>query len=369
VKVKRVTAVGEASNHFFTSRLTPHALPLTPYSSRLSHRMHWLEDHWQRITPLTPVLYPLALLFGAVVWLRRLLYRLRLLAPVRLPVPVVVIGNINVGGTGKTPLTLWLAEFLAGQGMQPGVVSRGYGGTARTPQQVTAQTDPRICGDEPALIAQRLRCPVWIGADRVAAARQLLAAHPECDVILADDGLQHYRLARDVEIAVVDGARGLGNGLLLPAGPLREPDARLAEVDILVVHGAGLGLKARAVTAFSMALKPQSFHNLLNPEHRCGPEHFHKRKVHAVAGIGNPRRFFEQLRQMGIAFSAHAFPDHHAFTQHDVTFPDADFVLMTEKDAVKCRKFAAECHWALRVDAEVDGALGERVLQKLGRRA
>ena len=331
--------------------------------------MYGLEDHWQKITPLTPLLYPFSLLFGAAVWLRRLLYRTRLLRSICLPVPVVVVGNISVGGTGKTPLTLWLAEYLAGQGMRPGVVSRGYGGTARTPQEVTPLTDPAVCGDEPALIAQRIGCPVWVGADRVAAAQRLLAAHPECDLILADDGLQHYRLARDVEIAIVDGGRGLGNGLLLPAGPLRETDARLAEVDLLVVHGTGLGLKARAVTAFSMALKPRAFVNLLNPAHRSGPEHFLKRNVHAVAGIGNPRRFFEQLRQMGIAFSAHAFPDHHAFLQRDITFADADAVLMTEKDAVKCRKFAAECHWALRVDAEVDPALGERVLQKLGRRA
>lgn len=330
--------------------------------------MHWLEDHWQKITPLTPLLYPLSLLFGAAVWLRRLLYRTGLLPRIHLPVPVIVVGNINVGGTGKTPLTLWLAEYLASQGMHPGVVSRGYGGTARTPQEVTALTDPAVCGDEPALIAQRIGCPVWVGADRVAAAQRLLAAHPECDAILADDGLQHYRLARDVEIAVIDGVRGLGNGLLLPAGPLREPDTRLAEVDILVVHGAGLGLKARAVTAFSMSLKPRAFYNVLNPEQRSDPQRFVKQNVHAVAGIGNPRRFFEQLHQMGIAFSAHAFPDHHAFTQRDVTFAGADAVLMTEKDAVKCRKFAAECHWALRVDAEVDTALGERVLQKLGRR-
>lgn len=331
--------------------------------------MHWLEDHWQKITPLTPLLYVFSVLFGAVVWLRRLLYRLRLLPTVRLPVPVIVVGNISVGGTGKTPLTLWLAEFLATQGMRPGIVSRGYGGNAKAPQEVTAVTDPAVCGDEPALIAQRIACPVWIGADRVGAARRLLAAHPGCDVILADDGLQHYRLARDVEIAVVDGARGLGNGLLLPAGPLREPDARLAEVDMLVVNGAGLGLKARAVTAFSMALKPRTFYNVLDPDQRSGPERFRKTKVHAIAGIGNPRRFFDELRQMGISFSAHAYRDHHAFTQRDITFPDADFVLMTEKDAVKCRKFAAECHWALRVDAKVDAALGERVLQKLGRHA
>ncbi|MDH5535051.1 MAG: tetraacyldisaccharide 4'-kinase [Betaproteobacteria bacterium] len=331
--------------------------------------MQWLERHWQSVTPLTPVLYPLSLLFGLVVATRRFFYRHGWLARVRLPVPVVIVGNVSVGGTGKTPLVLWLAGFLAERGMRPGIVSRGYGRGATAPRPVDATSRPEDCGDEPALIAQRGDFPVWVGADRVRAAQALLAAHPECDVILADDGLQHYRLERDVEISVVDGARGLGNGLLLPAGPLREPDSRLAEVDILVVNGPGLGLKARSVTAFDMALKPRMFYNLLNPQHRGATEMFQNRAVHAVAGIGNPQRFFELLQRMGLTFAAHPFPDHHAFQAADIQFPGADFVVMTEKDAVKCRQFATEQHWVLRVDAELDAALGDRILKKLERRA
>lgn len=327
--------------------------------------MHWLERHWQGITPLTPLLYPLSLLFGLAVATRRFCYRRGLLTSVRLPVPVVVVGNVSVGGTGKTPLVLWLAAFLAKRGLTPGIVSRGYGGRNSGPRAVDATSHAEQCGDEPVLLAQRTGFPVWIGTDRVAAARALLAAHPNCDVILSDDGLQHYRLARDVEISVVDGARGVGNGLLLPAGPLREPDSRLAEVDILVVNGAGLGLKARAVAAFDMALKPSTFYNLLNPQRRSGAEMFRNRVVHAIAGIGNPQQFFELLERMGIAFTAHPFRDHHVFRRAEILFPGADYVVMTEKDAVKCRQFATERNWVLRVDAEVDPALGDRILRKL----
>jgi tetraacyldisaccharide 4'-kinase len=331
--------------------------------------MHWLERHWQSITPLTPLLYPLSLVFGLVVASRRALYRFGLLERVRLPVPVVIVGNVSVGGTGKTPLVLWLAAFLRERGRKPGIVSRGYRGRTAVPQAVTPASLPEECGDEPVLIAQRSDGPVWIGADRVAAARALLAAHPDCDIIVADDGLQHYRLGRDVEISVIDGARGLGNALLLPAGPLREPESRLAEVDFLVVNGAGVGLKARAVAAFDMALKPRGFYNLLNPQQRGTAGMFKNRAVHAVAGIGNPQQFFDSLQRLGVTFTAHRFPDHHAFRAADLKYPGADFVVMTEKDAVKCRQFADERHWVLRVDAEVDSALGERILQKIGRRA
>lgn len=329
--------------------------------------MHWLERHWQRVTPLTPLLAPLSALFGTAVALRRALYRRGLLARTTLPVPVIVVGNVNVGGTGKTPLVLWLTQFLADQGLHPGVVSRGYGGKRGTVRAVTPASDAADCGDEPVLIARRAPgCPVWIGADRVAAARALLAANPDCNVIISDDGLQHYRLARDVEIAVVDGSRGLGNGRLLPAGPLREPDSRLTEVDMLVVNGAGVGFKARTLAAFAMALKPRDFHSLVNPGHSRSADLFANRSVHAVAGIGNPRRFFDLLERLGVTFAAHPYPDHHAFRPEDIAFPGADFIIMTEKDAVKCHRFADERHWALRVDAEVDPGVGERVLQKLG---
>jgi tetraacyldisaccharide 4'-kinase len=330
--------------------------------------MAWLENQWARISLPHLVLVPASLAFRSAVALRHMLYRTGVLAATKLPIPVIVVGNITVGGTGKTPVVLWMVNYLCGHGMRPGIVSRGYGGAAASPRQVTADSDPASCGDEPVMLAQRSGVPVWIGADRAAAACALLGNHPECDVIVTDDGLQHYRLARDVEIAVVDGARGFGNGLMLPAGPLREPVARLSEVDAVVINDpgpAGIVMKCRA--QFAMTLQSRGFQNLLNPDHRAAAELFHNRNVHAVAGIGNPRRFFEQLQRMGLAFTAHPFPDHHAFSAPDLALADADFIVMTEKDAVKCRSFATEKHWVLRVDAEIDPAFGDLVLKKLGK--
>ncbi len=331
--------------------------------------MSWLEPHWQRVTPVSVLLYPLSLLYRLALTLREgMLYAADVAPVARLPVPVIVIGNITAGGTGKTPLVLWLAAFLRGRGFHPGIVSRGYGGTARGPLEVPAASDPRACGDEPVLLAQRAGCPVWIGADRVAAARALLAAHPGCDVLISDDGLQHRALGRDVEICVVDGERGHGNGWLLPAGPLREPVARLASVDAVVVNSGtgGRDLVPPGVRLFDMSLKGDEFHNLLDPGHRVSAGHFRGKRVHAVAGIGNPQRFFRQLAGLGLEFAAHPFPDHHAFGAGDLAFPGADAILMTEKDAVKCQRFAAEMHWVLAVDAGTDPRLGDLVLQKLG---
>ncbi|MBI3041848.1 MAG: tetraacyldisaccharide 4'-kinase [Betaproteobacteria bacterium] len=323
--------------------------------------MAWIERHWQSVTPVSALLYPASLLYRAAAAARR-----AALSPVRLPVPVVVAGNITVGGTGKTPLTLWLAQFLAARGFTPGIVSRGYGGRSRAPRRVLPESDPAACGDEAVLLARRSGCEVWIGADRVAAARALLAAQPACDVVLSDDGLQHYRLARDLEICLVDAARGLGNGWLLPAGPLREPPSRLAEVDAVLVNGGpAAAIATGRAPRFAMRLEGREFRNVLNPEHRAGPEHFHGRRVHAVAGIGHPRRFFRHLQELGLDFTAHPFPDHHPFTASDVAFAPSEAVLMTEKDAVKCRLFATEMHWELVVDAAPDPGLGELVLERL----
>jgi tetraacyldisaccharide 4'-kinase len=274
-----------------------------------------------------------------------------------------VVGNISVGGTGKTPLVLWLVEFLAARGIRPGIVSRGYGGDGNEPRAVLRGGDPRRYGDEPVLLAQRADCPVWVGVDRAAAARALLGAHPECAAIVSDDGLQHYRLHRDMEIAVIDGEQGLGNGLMLPAGPLREAASRLKSVDAAVVNGPMHEIYA-APNTFGMRIDGREFRNLLNPAHVVGPEHFQRMRVAAIAGIGNPSRFFAHLRTLGLDFEPHPFPDHHPFTEEELP-RDADAVLMTEKDAVKCVAFASEKHWALRVDAEPDAALGELVLEKL----
>jgi tetraacyldisaccharide 4'-kinase len=327
--------------------------------------MAGIERYWQKVTSLALLLYPLSLVFRLAVFGRKMLYRLRILPGTRLPVPVIVVGNISVGGTGKTPLVLWVVALLAQRGLRPGIVSRGYGGSDAV-QSVTPDSDPAVVGDEPVMLARRCDAPIWVGRDRIAAANALLAAHPACGVIVCDDGLQHYRLARDVAVAVVDGERGLGNGWMLPAGPLREPPARLATVDAVVVNGAspaGMMLRARAV--FSMALRGSTFRNLLNPDHCVAPEYFAGRRVHAIAGIGNPRRFFTHLQHLGLEFTAHPFPDHHAYTAADIAPFHADEVVMTEKDAVKWRGFATERGWALVVDAEVDPAFGELIARSI----
>ena len=330
--------------------------------------MAWIERHWQSVTPVSALLYPVSLLYGAVTSVRRATG-----TTARLPVPVVVIGNVTVGGTGKTPLTLWLAEFLRARGRTPGIVSRGYGSRADTPRRVFPDSDPLTCGDEPILLARRSGCEVWIGTDRVAAAQALLAAGSHCDVVLSDDGLQHYALGRDVEICVIDGERGLGNGWLLPAGPLREPVTRLATVDALVING-GVALHSSLnrlpghAARFAMKLEGREFRNLRNPGQSAGAESFRGRHVHAIAGIGNPQRFFRHLQGLGLDFAAHAFPDHYPFSASDLEYAGAEAVLMTEKDAVKCKSFATEMHWELAVDAAPDPALGELVLEKIKKR-
>ena len=351
--------------------------------------MHWLQRQWFRLTPWHVVLIPLSILFGLAVALRRSLYRAGLLRAVRLAVPVIVVGNISVGGTGKTPLVLWLAGFLRQRGFHPGIISRGYGGGAAGTLAVDAGGDPAMVGDEPLLLARKSGCPVWVGRDRVAAGTSLLRAHPECDVLLSDDGLQHYRLGRDVEIVAVDGERKFGNRLLLPAGPLREGISRLRSVDAVVVNGSlnenvaqrhfcilsrwRERIEVRASlpqgdgwrNEFEMRLEGREFYNLRNPSLRAAPADFRGKKLHAVAGIGNPQRFFEHLRGLGLTFEAHAFADHCAYRPQDLSYADADALLMTEKDAVKCAGFADERYWALAVDAVLAPGCGEMVVQKL----
>ena len=343
----------------------------SPHTSRLTEM--WLQPHWDRVTPVSCLLFPLSLVFRVGVALRRAAYRIGLAAVDRLPVPVVVVGNITAGGTGKTPVVLWLANYLRGRGYVPGIVSRGYGGTHTAPHRVTPEADPLAFGDEPVLLARRSGCDVWIGADRAAAARALLAARPSCNALISDDGLQHYGLGRDFEICLLDGTRGFGNGWMIPAGPLREPPARLAEVDAIVTNGAiaetaGISAWLAAPVGserFRMALEGHEFRNLLNREHRVTAEYFRGQRLHAVAGTGDPGRFFRHLQGLGLDFIAHPFPDHHAYRPADVAYPDADAVVMTEKDAVKCEPFAAETHWMLPVDARIDARLGELVLDRL----
>ena len=325
--------------------------------------MRGLERLWYRRSVVHAVLLPLSVLFASLVALRRALFRAGLLRVHRLPVPVIVVGNLTVGGSGKTPLVLWLSDRLRAQGHRPGIVSRGYGGSAAGnagPRAVAPGDDPAVVGDEPALLAARAGVPVWIGADRPAAATALLAAHPACDIIVSDDGLQHYALARDFEIVVVDGARGFGNGWRLPAGPLREPLTRLAGVDAVVINGDGAPAGVPA-GALHMQLEGVTLRNLRDTARTVPAATLAGRPVHAVAGIGDPERFFRHLEALGLTVVRHAFPDHHAYTVADLAIAGTDSIVMTEKDAVKCAAFATERCWVLPVEARVDEALAAQL--------
>ena len=310
-----------------------------------------IERLWYSRNMVSQLLRPVAALFAKLAQRRRQRYLKAVAEDTvwRPPVPVLVVGNISVGGTGKTPIVLALVEFLSGLGYKPGVVSRGYGGQPDSlPLLVTAQTPAQQCGDEPLLVHLRTGCPVVIDPDRPQAVRHLLA-HTDCDVIISDDGLQHYALFRDVELAVVDGQRGLGIGLCLPAGPLRESPARLAQVDAVLVNGGGDLLAATAGYAFH--LQPGCLVKLSTGE-RVAVDAFDRRSpIHAVAGIGNPPRFFDALRSLGFEVFTHEFGDHYSYSFQDIDFSDNSSVIMTEKDAVKCSAFADERHWYLSVDA------------------
>ncbi|WP_455202378.1 tetraacyldisaccharide 4'-kinase [Kaarinaea lacus] len=291
------------------------------------------------------LLLPLSILYCVVSWVRRTLYNFNILNSSSLAVPVIVVGNISVGGTGKTPLVIAITQYLKANGFNPGVISRGYGGSAsQWPQAVSPESDPALVGDETVLIANRCRCPVSVGPDRVAAANALLADH-QCDVIVSDDGLQHYAMKRDIEIVVIDGERRLGNRLCLPAGPLRELPSRLRTVDMLVTNG-----DAKA-DEFSMQLKAYAFHSVNNDTELKPLNAFEGVHVDAVSGIGNNERFFRQIHDLGIHVHKHPFQDHHQYKLKDISFSDQKPILMTEKDAVKCQKFSLKDAWYLRVDA------------------
>jgi tetraacyldisaccharide 4'-kinase len=320
----------------------------------------WLEDAWYREMYVSAMIMPLSMLYIDVIRLRRWLYKMGLMHSTRLPVPVIIVGNLTVGGTGKTPLVVWLVEFLRKHGYQPGVISRGYAGkTEPTPQIVTVDSNPALVGDEALLLAQHCDCPVVVNSDRPAAALHLLANFP-CNVIIADDGLQHYALQRDIEIAVIDGQRRFGNGYCLPAGPLREPQTRLKEVDLIVTNGGTAELDGE----FLMHCRGDALINLFSGEHKLLAE-LSGQACRAIAGIGNPQRFFSQLASAGLSCETIAFPDHHAFVAADLKFKDGKPLIMTEKDAVKCRAFAQPNHWYLPISAELPERFSQQLLQLL----
>jgi len=319
--------------------------------------MKRLDHYWYSQNPLAWALLPLSWLFCAVATIRRYCYTNGWLQSEGVPVPVVVVGNLTVGGTGKTPLIIGLCHYLTQQGFKPGIVSRGYGAAIRGTHAVTSDDSAAACGDEPLLIKQRTGCPVVIGRDRVAAVNRLLTEN-DCDVVLSDDGMQHYRLHRNIEIAVIDTDRKFGNGYCLPAGPLREAKARLNAVDMIVHHG-------NSQYNYRFSLEFDDAVNLVTGE-RKSLASFHSASVHAVAGIGHPQRFFNQLRKQGLELSEHAFPDHHRFRADEIRFEDGLPVLMTEKDAVKCVALLTdngsvgvlERCWSVPVNAKMSERIG-----------
>jgi tetraacyldisaccharide 4'-kinase len=331
-------------------------------NSQSKHRFQsLLERSWYGKTFLTQILRPLSWLFIAIVSIRQFFYRHKILKSTRMPVPVIVVGNLTVGGTGKTPLVIWLAEYLKSAGFRPGVLSRGYGGKAKTwPQQVRPDADPVVVGDEAVVIARRTSCPMAVGPDRVSAGLALLK-YSDCDVIISDDGLQHYALQRDIEIMVIDGTRRFGNGYCLPAGPLRELKSRKDEVDFKVTSGVA------AQGEYPMIYKGKKIVNLLNSEAR-DIDDLKEKAVVAIAGIGNPDRFFNYLRTHGMRLDTRSYPDHFQFTEDSISAPDDAIVLMTEKDAVKCQRYAKPNWWYVPVDAKLPKEFGLEIINSLGKR-
>jgi tetraacyldisaccharide 4'-kinase len=350
------------------------------FASRLTQA--WLERGL-----LARLLWPLSLLFGLLAATRRAMYALRLKRARRLPVPVIVVGNIFVGGTGKTPLTIWLVEALRRAGYTPGVISRGYGsrGGVQTPRAVIIGGDPALYGDEPLLIAEQACCPVMVGRRRVDAGRALLQVHPEVDVIISDDGLQHYALARDIEIVLSD-SRGVGNGWLLPAGPLREPVGRRRDFTVVNRSGgdghADVAAGARKFADIGMTIAGGDAWQLRDHGRRRALRDFAEytdadgrqwpARIVAAAGIGNPARFFNTLRQAGLQFSELPLPDHYRFSENPFAALDADAILITAKDAVKCRAIESIRNdlriWVVPVTAHLDGPLAEHIVEKLRER-
>jgi tetraacyldisaccharide 4'-kinase len=328
---------------------------------------NWLHRIWYEGGTSYRLLLPLTGLYWLLVAMRRCMYQFGILGTRRAVAPVIVVGNITTGGTGKTPVTIWLACALKARGFSPGIVSRGYGGSkSSTSMRVDVASDPATVGDEPVLLARRSGCPVVVDADRFRAAEMLVA--DGADVIIADDGLQHYRLARTYEICVIDGARGLGNRYLLPAGPLRETISRLNEVDQVLLNGPmadsqdAISVVEQNSIEFSLQASEVSRLNgsLTRPIAR-----FEGTTVHGVAAIGNPSRFFDLLRAHGMQVIEHAFPDHAAVSLRELKFGDDFEVLMTEKDAVKLGNAVADKFWTVPVELTMDSVLSGPWLEQI----
>ncbi|MFQ3170027.1 MAG: tetraacyldisaccharide 4'-kinase [Oleispira sp.] len=320
----------------------------------------WYQDKWWNFW-----LLPLSAVFFVISHLRRV--GLRSLQTTKKPegIPLVVIGNINVGGTGKTPLVCFLVDALAKKGVKVGIISRGYGSAAPYyPYALEKNEDAIVVGDEPKLLRDRLGCPVVIGADRNAAIK--LVSQQDIDLILSDDGLQHYKMHRDYEIVVLDQIRKLGNGWLLPAGPLREGAWRLEQVDAVIYNGSGFLIDSSLQAAGAMQIAPAAWVNAKTRQ-RKELGYFLNKKVHAVVGIGNPQRFFTTLDTLSVDYKKYVFADHHAFVAADldVLGNSDEYLVMTEKDWVKCENFATDSMWYLEVSAQLDSQFEKKLLNDL----
>lgn len=318
-----------------------------------------LNRIWYGQAPVPLVLRALAGVYALALVFRRRLYQWGLKRTDHLPVPVLVVGNITVGGTGKTPLTAWLATELVRRGWRPGIVSRGYGGSERATVVLPLDADPGRFGDEPVFLMRAANCPVAIGRRRADAAR-LLLARSACDVILCDDGLQHWSLGRDIEVLVVDGDRRFGNGLLLPAGPLREPTSRAARADFVVVNGT-----PASPEELPMHVAANRLVAINDLTHALPIESFRGRAVHAVAGIGHPERFFRMLSGLGLEVVAHAFPDHHRYRREDFRFDRPLPIVMTEKDAVKCACFGLPEAYMVPIEVALPDGFADQLHKRL----
>ncbi len=319
----------------------------------------WSNFVWYQDNFIGLCLLPFSMVFNDIVRFRRYLYRMGLLKKHKLSVPVIIVGNITVGGTGKTPLTIYIVEQFKRLGYIPGVIARGYGGESEQwPIMVFKDSNPTVVGDEPLVIARHSECPIAVGPDRIANAK-LLLEKTDCNVIISDDGLQHYRLERDIEIIVIDGERRFGNGYSLPSGPLREAISRIREVDFLVCNGGNA-----ESDEYLMVVQGAKAINLLSGDQQP-LSYFENKACHAMAGIGNPRRFFSLLDDAGISYQRHVFSDHHDFTQEDFHFENSSEILMTEKDAVKCVAFAQKNYWYIPVNATLPKKFTENLVQKL----
>ncbi|MFK5914580.1 MAG: tetraacyldisaccharide 4'-kinase [Woeseiaceae bacterium] len=320
-----------------------------------------IQKSWYNKSGLTLILLPISWLYCILVQIRRIFYRLHVFKTTHLDVPVIIVGNITIGGTGKTPLVIELANFLKKHGYRPGIISRGYGGKAKTwPQQVRMDGDPSMVGDEAILIARRTQCPMAVGPNRVASAQALLKFH-DCNVILSDDGMQHYALGRDIEIAVIDGVRRYGNEHCLPAGPLREPISRIDQVNFKVTNGRA------APDEFAMSYEAQKLCRADDPDVTLNIDSLKNQTVHAIAGIGNPQRFFDNLKAGGLDIIEHAFPDHYPFKKSDLDFGEIQPIVITEKDAVKCQRFYLHNVWYQPIKAVLDNQFTEQLLVMLER--